>query len=76
LSGIWAAVSAGIGLTVRTTIGLPPNLKAFPFHEHQLPSLDRIGLKLHRAEAEPSEAIVHLEEIIRHHLDMQKLKSS
>jgi hypothetical protein len=30
LSGIWAAVQAGLGLTIRTRIGMPGNLRTAP----------------------------------------------
>lgn len=61
LAGIWAAVGAGLGITVRTRAGLPAHLRVLD----NLPKLPRIGLVLHRADASPTPAIQRLEEIIR-----------
>ncbi|MDD4912107.1 MAG: LysR substrate-binding domain-containing protein [Sideroxydans sp.] len=61
LSGIWAAVGAGLGVTVRTRAGLPMNLCEL----NGLPALPEIGLILHRTEAEPTELIQRLAEIVR-----------
>lgn len=60
LSGIWAAASAGLGITVRTSVGLPPNLRPV----EGLPELPEIGLLLHRKEASPSALMAQLEQII------------
>ena len=65
LSGVWAAVGAGLGITVRTGVGLPPQLKVLD----GLPALPTVGLNLHRAEARPSPAVRRLEEILSTHLD-------
>ena len=43
LSGIWAAVQAGLGLTVRTHIGMPSNLHKT---SHLLPSPGSLGITL------------------------------
>ncbi|KFK95566.1 MULTISPECIES: LysR substrate-binding domain-containing protein [unclassified Serratia (in: enterobacteria)] len=62
LNGIWAAVSAGLGVTVRTESGLPPGLvRQDPA---ALPTLQQIGVKLHRAEEQPDDAIRLLAQII------------
>jgi DNA-binding transcriptional LysR family regulator len=66
LSGIWSAVAAGIGLTVRTSLGLPGYLRAYDF----LPPLPSVGLVLHRAEAEPAEAVSRLAAIVREEVGM------
>lgn len=59
LSGIWAAVSAGLGVTVRTQIGLPHSVAALatgaPF-----PDLPRLALALCRGQGEPSTATTRL----------------
>jgi DNA-binding transcriptional LysR family regulator len=60
LSGVWAAVGAGLGVTVRTRAGLPPPLKVL---DHW-PPLPAIGLNLHRAEADPAPAVRRLEELL------------
>ena len=61
LSGIWSAVAAGIGITVRTGLGQPSHLCRYG----NLPQLPTIGLVLHRAEAKPMEAVMRLAQIIR-----------
>lgn len=61
LSGIWAAVAAGLGITVRTRAGLPDGLRV----RDDLPKLPAVGLVLHHAEAKPSKAIERLAEIVR-----------
>ncbi|WP_460533583.1 LysR substrate-binding domain-containing protein [Chitinimonas naiadis] len=64
LGGIWAAVAAGLGVTVRTGIGLPERLQALPAGESSLPPLPDIRLGLLRSEAEPGLATKRLGEII------------
>jgi DNA-binding transcriptional LysR family regulator len=44
VGGIWAAVAAGLGLTLRTRIGLPAHLAVIA----GLPSLPTLGYVLHR----------------------------
>lgn len=51
LGGIWAAVEAGFGVTVRTPIGLPTSLSASPGGQAGWPALPRIALQLHQASA-------------------------
>jgi len=65
LSGIWAAVGAGLGITIRTPAGLPGNLRILS----GMPELPSIGLVLHRAESEPNAVVKQLEEIILTELD-------
>nr|WP_277624167.1 LysR substrate-binding domain-containing protein [Undibacterium sp. TS12] len=62
LSGIWAAVAAGLGITVRTAVGLPTHLCIID--TPALPDLPTLGLSLHRLEAEPDMAVQRLREII------------
>jgi DNA-binding transcriptional LysR family regulator len=64
LSGIWSAVAAGLGLTVRTRLGLPDSLQICD----GLPRLPTIGLVLHQAEPVQTEAIRRLSAIIREEL--------
>lgn len=66
LSGIWAAVGAGLGVTVRTRAGLPESLRILD----GLPVLPNIGLVLHRAEAEPAQVVQRLAEIVSASLDI------
>ncbi len=60
LVGVWTAVGAGLGLTVRTAVGLPDNLQI----RHDLPRLPRVGLKLYRANAQASGAVQRLGELV------------
>ncbi len=60
LAGIWAAVAAGLGVTVRTDAGLPDGLAAID----GLPALPAIGLAVFRAEAEPAPAVRQLEALL------------
>ncbi|SCB59453.1 DNA-binding transcriptional regulator, LysR family [Rhizobium aethiopicum] len=52
LGGLWAATAAGLGLTVRTPIGLPAKVRPLAPEAIGLPHLPKLGLVLHRAEAE------------------------
>jgi DNA-binding transcriptional LysR family regulator len=64
LAGVWAAARAGLGVTVLPSAGLPAHLQVV----HGLPALPHVGLDLHRAEAEPSAAVKHLEVLLLAHL--------
>lgn len=64
LAGIWAAVDAGLGVTVRTGAGLPERLRALS----GLPRLPLIALQLHRGESAPKEPVRRLESLIEAHL--------
>jgi DNA-binding transcriptional LysR family regulator len=64
LGGVWAATAAGLGLTVRTPLGLPASVRALAPGERGLPKLPSLGLVLHRAEAEPAAAVGRLAAII------------
>jgi DNA-binding transcriptional LysR family regulator len=61
LSGIWAAVSAGLGVTVRTRAGLPGNLRV----RGDLPELPDVGLMLYRPSAMESATVDRLADIVR-----------
>ena len=62
LSGVWAAVAAGLGVTVRTDVGLPPSLRVLD--TPSLPPLPDIGLRLYRAEADLHPPAQHLHDIV------------
>jgi DNA-binding transcriptional LysR family regulator len=68
LAGIWVAVNAGLGVSVRTSLCLPDNVRALAAKQARLPALPMLGLALCRAEAEPSPAVTQLADIIRHTL--------
>lgn len=62
LSGVWAAVAAGLGVTVRTGAGLPSTLRTLD--DARLPSLPEVGLLLCRAEAELDAPAQRLHDIV------------
>ncbi|GAB3779787.1 LysR substrate-binding domain-containing protein [Dyella agri] len=64
LAGTWAAVRAGLGVSVRTPLGLPDGVQALTAKEAGLPALPMLGLSLYRAEAEPAPAVAQLARII------------
>ncbi|AMO99106.1 bacterial regulatory helix-turn-helix, lysR family protein [Collimonas arenae] len=64
LSALWAASAAGLGLTVRTPIGLPASLRILDPQQAGLPSLPSIGLSLYRAQAMAGPAVTRLEELL------------
>ena len=64
LGGLWAATAAGLGLTIRTPIGVPASVRALAPGESGLPDLPSLGLVLHRAEADPGPATARLAAII------------
>ncbi|WP_432451907.1 MULTISPECIES: LysR substrate-binding domain-containing protein [unclassified Agarivorans] len=71
LNGIWAAVEAGLGVTVRTSIGLPASLLAI---DDLLPSLGNLGLLMHRTEGAEKPEVVRLGEIVRQQVVSRCLK--
>lgn len=64
LAGLWAATAAGLGVTVRTPIGLPASVQPLVAGTSGLPSLTTLGLVLHRAEAQPEPATARLASIM------------
>jgi hypothetical protein len=64
LGGIWAAVAAGLGLTIRTDIGLPASVRAMTPEIAGLPALPKMALFLHRKEAEPDPIAARLGDIL------------
>lgn len=64
LGGLWAATAAGLGVTIRTPIGLPSKVSPLMPSMAGLPELPMLGLVLHRAEAEPGPATSRLASIM------------
>jgi DNA-binding transcriptional LysR family regulator len=64
LGGLWAATAAGLGLAVRTPLGLPDKVRMLEPDEAGLPLLPKLDLVLHRAEAEPNPAAQRLASIV------------
>ncbi|WP_373824606.1 LysR substrate-binding domain-containing protein, partial [Achromobacter insuavis] len=53
LAGLWAAASAGLGLMVRTPLGLPAGLRVLATGEQGLPPLPPLSLSLYHAQGRP-----------------------
>jgi len=64
LAGTWAAVKAGLGISVRTPLGVPADLCMMDAKAAALPALPRLGLALYRSEAESTPAVARLAELI------------
>lgn len=64
LAGIWAAVDAGLGITVRTSAGRPERLGLLD----GLPRLPSVGLGLLRSDKTPSPPVQRLEQLLQAHL--------
>lgn len=64
LGGVWAAVAAGLGLTIRTDIGLPATVRAMTSEIAGLPALPKMALVLHRKEAELDPVAARLADIL------------
>ena len=69
LAGTWAAVKAGLGISVRTPLGLPADLHTMDAKHVGLPMLPQLGLALYRSEAEPTAAVARLAELILQRLE-------
>lgn len=65
LAGLWAAVSAGLGLTVRTPHGLPVSLEALDPLDAGLPPLPSLSLRLLTAPAVKNPAVERLASLLR-----------
>ncbi|CDF85960.1 LysR family transcriptional regulator [Pseudomonas knackmussii B13] len=65
LSGIWAAVAAGLGVGLRTPLGLPSGVVVLDAESLGLPTLQPLGLCLHRAESEPEPGVARLRDLLR-----------
>jgi len=64
LGGLWAATAAGLGITIRTPIGLPSKVGALAPGAAGLPPLPSLGLVLHRAEADQDAATARLASLV------------
>lgn len=62
LGGVWAAVAAGLGVTVRTAIGVPAHLRLLD--GDGWPALPTLGLSLHCAQMEPGPVTQRLRDIV------------
>ena len=64
LSGLWAAAEGGLGITARTTVGMPKGLAVLDAPAVGLPALPPVPLTLLRSEAEPAAAVARLTDIL------------
>ncbi|MEW6634930.1 MAG: LysR substrate-binding domain-containing protein [Pseudomonadota bacterium] len=64
LGGIWAAVAAGLGLTIRTDIGLPASVRVIAPGALRLPALPRMALQLYQKDAELDPVAARLADIL------------
>lgn len=69
LSGLWAGVSAGLGLSVRTPLGLPPSVRCMDRKAWKLPALPTLSLALYRRAPPLSDVQTRLQEIIREEIE-------
>jgi DNA-binding transcriptional LysR family regulator len=65
LAGLWAATEAGLGVTLRTAISLPPSLTVLKPSSSGLPVLPKVQLTLCRKRWDVSAAVKRLSEILR-----------
>ncbi|MFY2642917.1 LysR substrate-binding domain-containing protein [Achromobacter insuavis] len=65
LAGLWAAASAGLGLMVRTPLGLPAGLRVLAPGEQGLPSLPPLSLSLYHAQGRPGPVAAALADIVQ-----------
>ncbi|MCF7771070.1 MAG: LysR substrate-binding domain-containing protein [Achromobacter pulmonis] len=65
LAGLWAAVGAGLGLMVRTPLGLPAGLRVMAPGEQGLPPLPPLPLSLYYAQGRPAPVAAALADIVR-----------
>jgi len=64
LAGLWAAVKAGLGVSVRTPLGLPASVRALEPGEGGLPALPTLGLGVFHAAAAATPAVERLSALI------------
>lgn len=64
LSGLWAAAEGGLGVTARTTVGMPKTLAVLDALAVGLPGLPAVPLTLLRSDAEPAAAVARLADIL------------
>lgn len=69
VGGIWAAVDAGLGVTLRTSMGLPGHLRVL----EELPSVPSLAYELHRNRQQPTEPVAQLATLIRESLERHLL---
>lgn len=68
LGATWAAITAELGIGIRTPLCLPAQVRALNAQEAGLPELPGLELSLYHAETAPSLAVTRLGQIIRQHV--------
>jgi DNA-binding transcriptional LysR family regulator len=63
LQSLWAGVAAGLGITLRTTAGIPPSLMRLD-ERHGLPPLPTVEVCLHDGGREMSPALAQLKRAV------------
>lgn len=63
LQSLWAGVAAGLGITLRTTAGIPPSLMRLD-ERHGLPPLPVVDLCLHSGQDTSNPALGQLERVV------------
>ena len=63
LSSVWAAVKAGLGITVRTPVGIPNGLERLG-PKCGLPELPAIDLSIHSTRQNPTPAVARLKSLL------------
>lgn len=66
LQSLWAGVAAGLGITLRTSAGIPPQLKRLD-GKYGLPPLPRVDVCLHAGGDPASPALMHLRRTVTEH---------
>lgn len=64
LAGLWASAQGNLGITARTSLGLPPNLR-WGATLHGLPALGALPVALHHREPAPHRGAEQLRSILR-----------
>lgn len=64
LAGLWAAAAAGLGVTVRTSYGLPSTVQAIDPSAYGLPALPSLGLSVLRATSATTPLVDQLATIV------------
>lgn len=65
LAGLWAATEAGLGVTLRTIVGMPRTLAVLKPVSSGLPKLPKVQLSLCKMKVDPAPAVKRLSEILR-----------
>ena len=75
LAGLWAATEAGLGVTLRTAIGLPRSLTVLKPASSGLPALPEVQLTLCRKKRAGTVAVNRLSEILRETIAERTVRS-